>query len=426
MIAVPLAAEPLSAPPVPEGSFLCPAMGSVLRAQAVANGPSAAQEGGLMIVVSSPGISGRPDLSSQPDLSPGEGPLSPAPAPLPWSVDPLQGWHLPLLDDAAVLPLQPLVQRAVLLEWPERLLAALVRRPPLAAQVLVALQRESRSRQRALGLIASRRINRSGSCWQLVHLTATALASTVWAPGRAAVTTALLRAALERGREATSWIAFANPCDRDLLACLREQGFQPQRTEGLWRWPVPSSVGAAGPALPPAYELRALNRRTAPLLWHLEQAACPAPLRQLLDRRPEDLLDQSQGRGWMLVDPTRNQAVVAVRWLADHSEGGAEVELTLHPGWSHLLGPATELLLRRLASSVGGPLWLHCQQEDQARQTWLHSQGAEAREERVLMARSIWRRQTWRPSQRAGRRLDAVLEQFQPRRRPLPSPLARG
>jgi hypothetical protein len=83
-------------------------------------------------------------------------------------------------------------------------------------------------------------------------------------------------------------------------------------------------------------------------------------------------------------------------------------------------------LLRRLASSVGGPLWLHCQQEDQARQTWLHSQGAEDREERVLMARSIWRRQTWRPSQRAGRRLDAVLEQFQPRRRPLPSPLARG
>ena len=401
-------------------------MPPVLRSQAIATGPSTDQEGLLTAVVSNLGLSGRSELSRQPNLSSSDGPLRPAPAPLPWSVDPLQGWHLPLLDDAAVLPLQSLVQRAVLLEWPERLLTAVMRRQPLAAQVMVALQRESRSRQRALGLIASRRINRSGSCWQVVHLTATALASTARAPGVAAVTTALLRAALERDREATSWIAFANPSDRDLLACLREQGFQPQRNEGLWRWPVPSTVGAAGPALPPAYELRALNRRTAPLLWHLEQAACPAPLRQLLDRRPEDLLDQSQGRGWMLVDPTRNQAVVAVRWLADHPEGGAEVELTLHPGWSHLLGPATELLLRRMAPSAGGPLWLHCLQEDQARQAWLHSLGAEAREERVLMARSIWRRQPWRPSQRAGRRLDAVLEQFQPRRRPLPSPLARG
>ena len=398
----------------------------MLHSQAMAVGSTPSQEGILTTVVSSLGVSGRPELSTPPDVSPSDALLRPAPAPLPWSVDPLQGWHLPLLDDTAVLPLQPLVQRAVLLEWPERLLAALIRRPPLAAQVLVALQRESRSRQRALGLIASRRLNRSGSCWQVVHLTATALASTARAPGVAAVTTALLRAALERGREATSWIAFADPCDRDLLACLREQGFQPQRTEGLWCWPVPSSVGAGGTALPLGYELRALNRRTAPLLWHLEQAACPAPLRQLLDRRPEDLLDQSQGRGWMLVDPTRNQAVVAVRWLADRPEGGADVELTLHPGWSHLLGPATELVLRRIALSVGGPLWLHCLQEDQARQAWLLSLGAEAREERVLMARSIWRRQPWRPSQRAGRRLDAVLEQFQPRRRPLPSPLARG
>ena len=40
-------------------------------------------------------------------------------------MEPLQGWHLPLLDDPAFLPLQPLLQRTLLLAVPERLITAL-------------------------------------------------------------------------------------------------------------------------------------------------------------------------------------------------------------------------------------------------------------------------------------------------------------
>ena len=39
------------------------------------------------------------------------------------------------------------------------------------------------------------------------------------------------------------------------------------------------------------------------------------------------------------------------------------------------------------------------------------------------MARSVWRRQEGQPAQRAARRLEAVLEQLQPRRPPLPTPV---
>ena len=205
-------------------------------------------------------------------------------------MEPLQGWHLPLLDDPAFLPLQPLLQRTLLLALPEQLLTALTSRRPLTAQVLVALQRQGLTRQLALGLIVCRRLNRSGTCWQVQHLRL-ALAATEGS----ALTGDLLRQAIGRVKGAASWIATASSLDTPRLATLREQGFQPQRTDRLWRWQIPAD--RAAPAAPADLQLRPLNRRTAPLLWHLEQATCPAHLRQLQDRRIEDLLDQSRSRG---------------------------------------------------------------------------------------------------------------------------------
>lgn len=334
------------------------------------------------------------------------------------SIEPLQGWHLPLLDDPAFLPLQPFLQRSLLLALPDRLWKWLARRQPLSSQVLVALRLQGRQQQ-AVGLVTSRRFNRSGSCWQLEHLcTADALLETPGSPARRLIAAALLREAIQRGRGATSWIATAAAPDRERLACLRELGFQPQRTDLLWRWQPHGEAPAAGPCAD--LQWRSLNRRSAPLLWRLEQACTPAPLRQLLDRRIEDLLDQSRSQGVMLVDPGRGEAVAAARWLADHPGGGVDVELSVHPGWRHLLGPASELLLRRLAADR--PLWLRSERDDSQRRLWLDQLGAEIEGEVVLMARSVWRRQQGQPARRAARRLEAVLEQLQPRRRPLPTP----
>jgi len=340
-----------------------------------------------------------------------------------WAILPLQGWHLPLLDDPAFLPLQPLLQRSLLLGVPERLLTAIVHRPPLASEVLVALQSRASGHHQLLGLIISRRLNRSGSSWQMEHLRlALRPQDDASSPPRHGVAALLLREAIQRARGATSWIATASSLDSTRLAVLREQGFQPQRTDQIWRWQADGSGGSSPAALPANLQLRSLNRRSAPLLWHLEQATCPAQLRQLLDRRVEDLLDQSSNRGWLLVDTIRNEAVAGVRWLADQPEGGQRVEFALHPAWLHLLGPAGELLLRRYAAP-GSTLWLVSDIADSARHDWLQQLGAELQGEQVLMARSVWRRHGLQPAERAARRLEAVLEQFQPRRRPLPTPV---
>ncbi len=335
-----------------------------------------------------------------------------------WRIEPLQGWHLPLLDDPSFLPLQPLLQRSLLLAVPDRLLSVLGGGQPLASQALVALQRLPHGQQRVIGLIVCRRLNRSGSSWQVEHLRLPLIGD--GQPGRHELAGALLREALQRTRRAASWFAISSSLDSQRLAWLREQGFQPQRTDQLWRWrPQSGSVAAA---LPAGLQLLPLQRRTAPLLWHLEQAACPAQLRQLLDRRCQDLLDQSGSRGWMLVDSSRREAVAGLRWLADQPEGGARFELSLHPGWPQLLGPPCELLLRSAQAGMR-PLWLASEAGDRLRRAWLLQLGAEPREEEVLMARSVWRRQQHPRRLPAVLRIQPLLEPFQPRRRPLPTPL---
>ncbi|MEB3360549.1 MAG: hypothetical protein VKI42_00300 [Synechococcaceae cyanobacterium] len=340
-----------------------------------------------------------------------------------WSVETLQGWHLPLLNDPSFLHLQPLLQRSLLLAVPEKLITAVAFRQPLASQVLVALRRESTGGSHALGLAVSRRLNRRGSCWQLEHLClALDCGEGSLAPARRDVSMALVREAISRGRGAASWITVVPSLDTSRLATLRELGFQPQRTEALWLWQATTTtpVWRDADLIP-----RRLDRSSAPLLWHLEQAACPAPLRQVLDRRIEDVLDHSNGRGWMLVDRGRNEAVLGARWQADHPAGGSVIELSVHPGWSHLLGGAAELLLHRLAgeSGMGSRLWIPCEVGDEPRQGWLAQLDAVRHGEQVLMARSVWRRQEWQTAPRVASRLSAVLERLQPRRRPLPTPV---
>jgi hypothetical protein len=333
-----------------------------------------------------------------------------------WRIEELQGWHLSLLKDPVFLPLRPLLQRALWLNLPEHLIQLLAQRAPLAPQVLVAFAPHS---QDSIGLIVSRRLNRSGSCWQLQHLRTTIAAD------RRRLGHALVQEAIARGRGASSWIAEASSQDSAKLALLRELGFQPLRSDQLWLW-QPQAANDPPQPPPPELQLQSLQRRNAALLWHLEQVACPAQLRQLLDRSLEDLLDQSQGKGWLLLDPSRAQAVAGLRWLGAHAGGGHDVEFTVQEGWQQqLIGPAGECLLRKAAQQLGGAgLWLRCDVRDRARQQWLSGLGAQERGERVLMARSVWRRHGPPTLVSSSSRIEAMLEQLQPRRRPLPTPLA--
>ena len=330
----------------------------------------------------------------------------------------LRGWHLPLLNDACFADLLPLLQRALLLQAPERLLNSITARPPLAPEALLAY----RDPQQPLGLVLSQRLNRSGSCWQLLQLRSSEASLASGEAGRMAIEAALVREAIQRSRSAASWIATSSSNDDNRLALLRQQGFQPLRRETLWRWePTPTNSHRA---LPRDLQLRPLNRRTAAAMWQLEQATLPAQLRQLLDRRIDDLLDQSEQPSWMLFDTSRQQAVAGVRRLRPGLRGLPELELSVHPGWQHLLGEPLQVLLDRCAANAG-ELLVRSDVLDQERSQWLQQLGMAPEGEEVVMARSVWRRHAPQPSQQMAQRLEAVLGRLQPGQRPIPTPLGR-
>ena len=360
-----------------------------------------------------------PAASSPP--TPSLQPSSPQPPSL--SVQPLRAWQLPYLQGDAFDDLTPLLQRALLLQGPERLLHSLTPRPPLAPEVLVAY----RDPQLPLGLVVSERLNRSGSCWQLQHLRSSQACLAVGEAGRLAVEAALVRAAIQSSRAAASWIATSASGDTVRLAALRQLGFQPLRRETLWRWEPSGTLpdaSEAGADLPADLQLTRLNRRSAAAMWQLEQAALPAQLRQLLDRSVDDLLDQSEQPSLMLIDSNRRQAVAGARRLRPGQRGLAEVELTLHPGWQHLLGRPLQVLLE-CSGAGAAQLLVRSDSLDPERGRWLQELGLAPEGEEVLMARSVWRRHAPQQTQAMARKLEAVLGQWQPRQRPIPTPLGR-
>lgn len=337
-------------------------------------------------------------------------------APRGLAVERLQGWHLPLLQDPAFLPFLPQLQRALILELPERLLGAVLPSFPNGPAVHVALLRHPAHPPRPLGLIITRRLNRRGTCWEVDHL-AMAQLREPFSPSISEVAEALMRVAIQGTAGVSSWTATASILDSQRLAFLRAQGFQQVRSDQLWQWQPQGEP----PALPPELRVAPLNRQSAALMWHLEQSCCPAHLRQIFDRRIEDLLDQSGGCGWVLLDHGRNEAVAAIRHQVHHPEVGVLAELSLQPGRDDLYGAAGAWLLHRLARS-SSPLVLRADRDDASRHAWLESLGASLLGEQSLMARTVWRRQEAQPARPASLRLDAMLEQWKPAPRSLPTP----
>ncbi|MFI0401576.1 MAG: hypothetical protein ACH34U_01520 [Cyanobium sp.] len=335
-----------------------------------------------------------------------------------WGVERLQGWQLHLLQDPAFLPLLPQLQRSLLLGLPERLLGAVVPALPQAPVVHLALLRRPSEPPQPLGLIMTRRLNRRGTCWEVDHLALAQSRSPLFPPDREVVE-ALVREAIQSTRGVASWIATSSLLDGQRQAFLRSQGFQQVRLDQLWQW----NPNGEPPALPPGLQALPLNRQTASLLWHLEQSCCPAHLRHVFDRRIEDLLDQSGGSGWLLVDGSRNEAVAAIRHQTHHPEVGLVAELSLQPGREDLYGPPTAWLLHRLAKP-GIPLVVRSDQDDEARRICLEGLGATLLGEQLLMARTVWRRQeVVQPARQAALRLEAMLDQWKPSPRSLPTPV---
>lgn len=324
-------------------------------------------------------------------------------------LQPLGLQHLALLQGGRWQPLRPRLQHLLLQRWPQRLNNLINRAASSPPVALVALHPSGA----LAGLLVAEPCNRRGTCWRIDELL---LEDEV--QSRTDTTILLIREVIQRVPGALSWIARAGSHDTPVLAALREQGFQTLQQQQVWRLSSAEHLQSCQ-QLPGQLKLETLNSTNSALLLQLELSATPSLLRQMQDLRREDLLDDARSGSLLLVDSQRHQAVAAARLLNRSNSDGVEVELSLHPAWSQLMGPPLAELLRQ-SCQPHWPISLRCEVRNQAGMAWLESQGAEALQEELVLARSLWRRQeSPAVGELASRTLERLVGQLQPGR-PVP------
>jgi hypothetical protein len=335
-------------------------------------------------------------------------------------VEPLRAAHLHGLQTEGLGDRLPRFQRLLLRSLVARL-DGLWPGDPITRQprVLVALEQGI-----LRALVQVRPYNRQGSCWLL--------SLEELSPGHRLGRRQLLKALLQQALLGTdvhsrSWvIRCVSTCDEQ-LDVLRELGFQPLKTQRIWR---PGNADASQPAalprtpapLPPSCQWSPLNRRTASLLWPLEQAACSSHLRQIIDRRCADLLDQS-GRhtGVLLCDS--GEGIVAIAGLVRQglADGSFGLELLRDVAWDERLGQALPTLLHQLLTQRSA-VALVTDQADSALTQLLTTGGWDPVREELLFGRSLWRQHGRNRAVPLTHPLDTMLGRLQPQHPPLPTP----
>ena len=282
--------------------------------------------------------------------------------------------------------------------------------PSRSPRCLVALEAE-----RLVAAIVMRPFNRRGSCWTLQ------LPEQLESGSRHSLRTVqhdLLQQALHRGgSQICSWVIRCAAADADAIALLRELGFQPLRPYQHWIPPQNSSA-QANSALPGSLEWLPLNRRTAQLLWPIEQGGSFSHLRQITDLHWIDLLDRrGAGCGVLIEDST----VLAGCIRLPGGSSGPILELLRDVAWDPRLDQALPVVLDRVQQQ-GYPTTLATPFDDAPLARVLETAGWRRGEEQLLLGRSMWRRQTPPRNYQLSRSLDQVLGRLRPQGTPLPTP----
>ena len=337
-------------------------------------------------------------------------------------IEPLKLAHLTWLQVRDQSDLLPQLQSLLLQGWLgqlEGLAPSLVnRRQPLT---MVAGEGQC-----VLTFLVMRPHNRQGSCWRMDVQQVT--------PPEHGSQGDLHRdlfkqALLQRQARSCSWVVRCSVNDDVQLAVLRELGFQPIRTLCRWRPTEPDDSAAKPrqrPAQPEGINWVALDRRTAPLLWPLDQASTTNLQRQIVDRHPMDLLDQAgDGSGVVLASGISGDVAIAGLVRQQRSDNAQVIELLREPAWDARLHQSLPWVLTR-AATQNPEATFACNSEDTQLKAMLHNQGWTRLDDELLLGRSLWRRQNSLRRLEATRPLEAMLGRLQPQQPPLPTPIQRS
>ena len=282
--------------------------------------------------------------------------------------------------------------------------------PSRSPRCLVALEEDQ-----LLATVVARPYNRRGTCWtlQLPELSGEACRHSL-----RDVQHDLLLEALQLGApQVCSWVIRCPASDADAIALMRELGFQPLRPYQSWLPPQASASPPPVGGIDPLSWLP-ITRRTAQLLWPIEQVGHFSHLRQITDRHWLDLLDRSGPGCGVLVD---GETVLAGCIRQTESSEHGTFELLRDVAWDARLDQALPVVLGRVLhqGALGSLITAF---DDAPLCRVLEGQGWTRGGEQLLLGRSMWRRHTAHRNPQLSRSLDDVFGRLRPQGSPLPNP----
>jgi hypothetical protein len=161
-----------------------------------------------------------------------------------------------------------------------------------------------------------------------------------------------------------------------------------------------------------------ITRRTAQLLWPIEQVGNFSHLRQITDRHWLDLLDRNGPGCGVLVD---GETVLAGCIRLTESSDHGTFELLRDVAWDTRLDQALPVVLGRVLQQ-GALCSLITAFDDAPLGRVLEAQGWTRGGEQLLLGRSMWRRHVAHRNLQLSRSLDDVFGRLRPQGTPLPNP----
>lgn len=245
----------------------------------------------------------------------------------------------------------------------------------------------------------------------------------------------LLRHCFQNVWEARTWVLDVDVNDKNILALYRQNGFQPLAQITYWSLSAGllESLAKNDPDLP---NLLPVSNADAALLCQLDCVSMPPLMRQVFDRHGADFKRRfleslvTRWQNWYghrdevrgYVFETQRKAAIAYFKLTLSKDGKQhhQAELTVHPAYTWLYPK----LLVKMAQLVQGlppqALTLESADYQHEREEYLEQLGAERREHRLLMSRSVWHKLKEIKPERL--QLSEMLQGLQPLpRTPIPS-----
>ena len=241
-------------------------------------------------------------------------------------------------------------------------------------------------RNKIISYILATPINRRGSCWSISE---PYFIGESISYSRYNLLQSLLRRVLNKSTINTqSFLISINTNDNQNLSIIRQSGFQPIRIIKYWTKTENSKY--IKNQFKDIYNWERLNSENSQQIWRLEQARESINFRSIFDRQWNDIYEKRNNLTGVIKSKEGNVIAGLIPSICPQYDYSLELIRAL--AWDERLNLSIPQRINNLKPSKN-KLYIETTSEDNQLNEILYKSNWEIREERILLGRSIWKRQ---------------------------------